>query len=143
MERALGGANGFFLPKMAAATAGTLGGLGLLLALVGVYGVLSYTVSRRQHEIGTRMALGAQPSSIFGLVLSQAAVLVGSGVAIGLMLALAGTRILTRLLLGVSPYDPLTYAAVAALLIASAFIACYIPARRAVCLDPMHTLRHE
>jgi putative ABC transport system permease protein len=143
MEKSLMGANGFFLYKMGAAFAGTLGALGLLLAVVGVYGVVSYNAANRTHEIGIRMALGALPGGVFGLVLRQAAILVGAGVGIGLLAALGVTKFLTSLLVGVSSYDPLTFAVVALLLIAAAFLACYIPARRAMHLDPLVALRYE
>jgi putative ABC transport system permease protein len=143
MEQAVAGANGYFMFKVGAAFAGSLGALALLLAVVGVYGVVSYAASQRKREIGIRMALGAQRQSIFALVIRQAAVLVGSGVAVGALAALAVTRILASLLFGVHSYDPLTYAGVAALLMAAALIACYIPARRAVRVDPMVALRYE
>jgi predicted permease len=143
MERSLMGANGFFIFKMGAALAGTLGALGLLLAVVGVYGVVSYNATRRTHEIGVRMALGALPRNVFGLVLSQAAILVGAGIAIGLVAALAMTRFLASFLVGVTSYDPTTFVTVAFLLTVAAFVACYIPARRAMCTDPMEALRYE
>jgi predicted permease len=143
MDKSLNGANGFFLFKVGAAFAGTLGGLGLLLAVVGVYGVVSYTASRRTHEIGVRMALGANPWKIFAMVLKQAIVLVGAGVGIGLVAALAVTHLLTSLLVGVSSYDPLTYISVAALLVIVALVACYIPAHRATRIDPCIALRYE
>jgi predicted permease len=143
MERSLQGANGFFLFQLGAAVGGALGGLGLLLAVVGVYGVVSYTASRRRNEIGIRMALGAQPGRIFGLVVRQGAILVGGGICVGLLAALAVTQLLVSLLVGVKPYDPLTYASVAALLLTAALVACYIPAHRAIRVDPMHALRHE
>jgi len=143
MERSLAGANGFFLFKMGAAFAGTLGALGLVLAVVGVYGVVSYNAASRTHEIGVRMALGAQPGSVFGLVLRQAAILVGAGVGIGLLAALGITKFLASLLVGVGSYDPLTLATVAFLLILTAFVACYIPAHRAMRVDPMEALRYE
>jgi putative ABC transport system permease protein len=114
-----------------------------LLAVVGVYGVVSYTASRRRNEIGIRMALGAQPGRIFGLVVRQGAILVGGGICVGLLAALAVTQLLVSLLVGVKPYDPLTYASVAALLLTAALVACYIPAHRAIRVDPMHALRHE
>jgi predicted permease len=143
MERSLMGANGFFIFKMGAALAGTLGALGLLLAVVGVYGVVSYNAARRTHEIGVRIALGARPSNVFRLVLSQAAILVGAGIAIGLLAALAMTKLLATFLVGVTSYDPITFATVSVLLILSAFIACYIPAHRAMRVDPMEALRYE
>src|SRR5262249_26751669 len=134
---------GFFLYKMGAAFAGTLGALGLVLAVVGVYGVVSQNASSRIHEIGVRMALGAQPGSVFTLVLGQAAVLVGTGIAIGLLAALGIGKLLSSLLLNVSSNDPLTFTLVALLLIVAAFLACYIPARRAMQVDPMEALRYE
>jgi predicted permease len=143
MEKSLMGANGFFLYKMGAAFAGTLGALGLLLAVVGVYGVVSYNAARRTHEIGVRIALGARPGNVLSLVLRQASILVGAGIAIGLVAALAITKFLASFLVGVTSYDPVTFAAVAALLSLSAFIACYIPARRAMRVDPMVALRYE
>jgi predicted permease len=143
MEKSLMGVNGFFLYKMGAAFAGTLGALGLLLAVVGVYGVVSYNAARRTHEIGVRMALGAKPGNVFSLVLRQAAILVGAGIAIGLVAALAVTKFLSSFLVGVRSNDPITFATVAILLIVSAFIACYIPAHRAMRVDPMEALRYE
>ncbi|HUL17055.1 MAG TPA: ABC transporter permease [Terriglobales bacterium] len=143
MERSLSGANGYFLFRMGATFAGVLGGLGLLLAVVGVYGVVSFTASRRTHEIGVRMALGAKPVSIFGLVLRQAIILVGAGVGIGLFGALGVSRLLSSLLVGVNSYDPLTYFGVSALLVTVAMIACYLPAFRATRVDPSVALRYE
>ncbi len=143
MEKSLMGANGFFIFKMGAALAGTLGALGLLLAVVGVYGVVSFNAARRTHEIGVRMALGAKPANVFSLVLRQAAILVGAGIAIGLLAALAVTKLLASFLVGVTSYDPITFATVAVLLILSAFIACYLPAHRAMRVDPMEALRYE
>ena len=143
MDQAMQGANGYFLFKMGAGFTGVLGGLGLLLAVVGVYGVVSFTAGRRRHEIGIRMALGAQRGSVFGLVIRQAATLVCAGVGIGLVAALTCTRILASLLVDVSSYDPVTYASVAVLLLAAALLACYIPARRAMKVDPMVALRYE
>ena len=143
MQRSMNGANGFFLYQVGAAFAGTLGGLGLLLAVVGVYGVVSYTASRRTHEIGVRMALGAQRSSIFGLVLRQAVILVGSGVVLGLLAALFVMRFLSSLLVGVTSTDPVTFFSVGGLLVAVALLACYLPAYRAARVHPSIALRYE
>ena len=143
MEKSLTGANGFFLFNMGAAFAGALGGLGLLLAVVGVYGVVSYTASRRTHEIGVRMALGAHPLSILGLVLRQAVYLVGTGVGFGLLAALGITRLIASLLVNVKSYDPFTFLSVAGLLVAVALGACYLPAYRATRVDPSIALRYE
>jgi hypothetical protein len=143
MEQAVAGANGYFLFKVGAGFAASLGALGLLLAVVGVYGVVSYAASQRQHEIGIRMALGAQPRSVLGLVVRQAVVLVGAGVGVGVLAALGVSRILVTLLVGVTSYDPVTFASVSALMVAVALVACYIPAYRAAHVDPMVALRHE
>jgi predicted permease len=143
MDQAMSGANGYFLFKLGAGFAGALGGLGLLLAAVGVYGVVSYGASRRRHEIGIRMALGARPIKVFGLVIRQAVVVVGAGIGIGILAALAVSRLLVSLLIGVPSYDPLTFAAVAGVLLAVALLACYLPAHRAARVDPMIALRQE
>jgi putative ABC transport system permease protein len=143
MERAMGGANGYFLFEVGAAFAASLGALGLLLAVVGVYGVVSYAASQRQHEIGIRMALGAPRGSVLGLVIHQAVVLVGAGIAAGVLAALGVSRILVSLLLGVPAYDPVTFVSVSALMLAVALVACYAPARRASRVDPMVALRYE
>jgi len=110
---------------------------------VGVYGVVSYSASQRRHEIGIRMALGAQPSSVLGLVVCQALILVGTGVGLGVLAALAVSRVLASLLVGVPSYDPFTFICVSALMLAVALGACYIPARRAAKVDPMVALRYE
>jgi predicted permease len=143
MERSLMGANGFFLFKMGAGLAGILGGLGLLLAVVGVYGVVSNHVASRTHEIGVRMALGAQPASVFALVLRHASILVGAGILIGLFAALAVTKFISSFLVGVTSYDPITFLGVATLLLAAAFLASYVPAHRAMRVHPMEALRYE
>ena len=143
MDKSLNGAKGFFVLKLGAAFACTQGGLGLLLAVVGVYGVVSFTASRRTHEIGVRMALGAKPWGIFMMVLRQAIVLVGAGVGIGLVAALAVTQLLSSMLVDVSSYDPLTYISVAAVLVVVALVACYVPAWRATRVDPCIALRYE
>lgn len=122
---------------------GAFGILALILAAVGVYGVLAYTTRQRTHEIGIRMALGAEPRAVFGLVLRQGAILAFLGIAIGLGASFVLTQALSSQLFGVSATDPLTYTAVAVLLLIVALVACYIPARRAMRTDPMIALRYE
>jgi ABC-type antimicrobial peptide transport system permease subunit len=115
----------------------------LLLAALGIYGVMAYAVARRTREIGIRMALGAQRANVLVMILGQGMKLVAFGVAIGLAASLALTRFMTSLLYDVKPTDPLTYAAVALLLISIALAANLAPARRAVSVDPTVSLRHE
>ncbi|HME00015.1 MAG TPA: ABC transporter permease [Terriglobia bacterium] len=143
MEQSLGGINGFFAFRMGATLAALMGLVGLTLAAVGVYGVVSYSAEQRTHEIGIRMALGAERHDILRLVLRQGMALVMAGVLSGLVASWALTRTVARLLVGVSATDPLTYVSVALLLAAIALWACYVPARRATRLDPMAALRYE
>jgi len=119
------------------------GMLALFLACIGVYGTMAYRVSRRTHEIGVRMALGAQRADVLRLITGECLMLVGIGVLVGVPLALASTRVIASQLFEVRPSDPLTFAAVTALLVLVALAACYIPARRAMRVDPMVALRYE
>ena len=142
MVRAIDTLNGLLIFQLGAVLVGTLGGLGLVLSVIGVYGVLSYSVGKRSQEIAIRIALGAEPRSIMAMVLRQGAVLVGIGLAIGIGVALAISKAI-RDLLTVSPNDPLTYLTMTSALIPVALVACYLPARRTTRVDPMQALRHE
>jgi putative ABC transport system permease protein len=122
---------------------GTFAALALALAMVGIYGVLAFSVSRRRHEIGVRLALGALPRQILALIVWQGMRLVLVGTAIGILAAVALTRFMSTMLFGVNSTDPLTFACVALLLAAVALAASYVPARRATEVDPMIALRHE
>jgi ABC-type antimicrobial peptide transport system permease subunit len=119
------------------------GGMALLLGIVGLYGVIAYSVSQRTHELGIRMALGAQKSNVLRLVLAEGMKLALIGVCLGIASASAVTRFLTTLLYGVKPNDPLTFIAVALLLIAVTLLASYFPALRAAKVDPIAALRYE
>src|SRR5829696_8724120 len=129
--------------RTGAAVLGVFGLLGLVLAAIGIYGVMSYSVSRRTREIGLRMALGAETRDVIQLILKQGMGLTLIGTIIGLMLAAAVTRLLTSLLYGVTATDPATYAGVVLFVIGVAVLACYLPARRATKVDPMMALRCE
>jgi hypothetical protein len=134
---------GLIPQRIAAAVAGSLGILALLLAAIGIYGVTSYAVSSRTREIGIRMALGADRGRVVRLIVRQAFVLAALGVAAGLLLAAAGARVLESLLFGVRALDPLTFAGACTLFIVITGLACLFPARRAAAVDPMTALRNE
>jgi putative ABC transport system permease protein len=122
---------------------GVFAGVALLLATVGLSGVLAFTVAQRTREIGIRMALGAQGGDVLRMILRQGMALTLTGVGVGIGIALASTRILGRFLYGIAPTDAGTFAALALLLVAVALAACFIPARRAMKVDPMVALRYE
>jgi predicted permease len=122
---------------------GVFAALALLLSSIGIYGVISYVVGQRTHEIGIRMALGAQRSHVLRLMLGEGMKMALVGVAIGIAAALGLTQLMTKMLFGVSAADPITFCAVAFILTSVALTACYIPARRAMRVDPMVALRYE
>jgi predicted permease len=132
-----------YLHRSSAWLAGGFAGLALLLGIVGLYGVIAYSVSQRTREIGIRMALGAQRSSVVQLILKQAGRLVIAGIAAGLLCSLAAAIVMRNLLFGVRPWDLSTFIAVALVLAGCALLASYIPARRAAKVDPMVALRYE
>jgi putative ABC transport system permease protein len=134
---------GYLMFHIGTVQAGGMGLLGLLLSVVGVYGVVSYGASLRTREMGIRLALGAQPRNVRALVLRQGTALVVTGIVCGLLLAAVVTRALARFFVLVGTLDVPTFAAVTVLLAAIALVACYLPARRAMRVDPMVALRHE
>jgi putative ABC transport system permease protein len=134
---------GLWAPRMGAALLSIFGGLALALAMIGVYGVMSYSVTQRAQEIGIRMALGAQRRSVLLMVLRQGMALALVGAALGVTAALFLGQAISTLLFGISGRDPLTLAGVTAALSAVALIACYVPARRATRVDPLVALRYE
>jgi ABC-type antimicrobial peptide transport system permease subunit len=132
-----------FLPRLAGTLFGIFGFTGLALAVVGLYGVMSYSVSRRTREIGIRLALGAQTSAVHRLIVGQGMLLACIALAIGLPIAFALAKFATSILYGVRPHDAVTFTIVPLFLVATALMACWIPARRAARVDPLAALRCE
>jgi putative ABC transport system permease protein len=142
MSEALNTLNGLLIFQIGAVLAAALGILGLILALVGVYGVISFAASQKTHEIGVRIALGAQRWDVLKMIFGQGLPIVGVGLALGLTAVFAASSVMGQFLV-VSATDPLTYISVSAILAFVALLACYIPARRAMRVDPMVALRYE
>jgi putative ABC transport system permease protein len=130
-------------PRLRTALIGSFAALALILAMIGIGGVVAWSVSQRTNEIGIRMALGARPSDVMAMIARQAFAMIGTGQLIGLVGAFALTRVLSTFLFGVSPEDPLTFGAVVVLLAAVALFACVLAARRALRIDPVEALRLE
>jgi putative ABC transport system permease protein len=130
-------------PAATASLLVTMAGLALVLGSIGVYGVLSFLVSRRTRDLGIRIALGAQRRDLFWLVIREGGTLCGAGLVIGFAGALAATRLMSSELYGISPTDPLTYAAVGIVVSLVTMMACYVPTRRAMAVDPLMVLRDQ
>jgi ABC-type antimicrobial peptide transport system permease subunit len=134
---------GLWIVRLGAVLFGVFGGIALLLAVVGVYGVKAYAVACRTREIGIRMALGAHRGDVFGLIMRQGAMQTGLAVVFGLLLALAVGRVLSQILYEVSPNDPFALLAASVMLTAASLLACFFPAHRATKVTPMTALRTE
>jgi putative ABC transport system permease protein len=130
-------------PRLSATLAGPAGLLAALIAAIGLYGVMAYSVSRRTQEIGIRVAIGASPGAVLRLVARQGFVLAGIGIAIGLVVAFLSSSLVSILLFGITPTDPIVFVGVPLLLAVVAAVASYIPARRALKIDPLVALRQE
>jgi predicted permease len=143
LKQELEGINGYLFFHLGAQLTAAMGILGLTLAVVGVYSVVSYAAVQRTHEIGIRMALGATRQDILRMVLGQSLIVIGAGIVIGLGAAFAGTRLLASLLVGVSSNDPATFIVVVVTLAVVALLACWLPARRATHVSPLVALRYE
>jgi len=136
-------ANSLYAARMGAILLAVFGGLALVLASIGLYGVMSFAVSRRTREMGIRVALGARPGDVFRLVLRQGMTLVVAGLVLGLIAGVIVTRLLESFLYGVSTTDALTFVAIPVLLTLVALLACYLPARKAMKVEPLVALRYE
>ena len=142
MRQSLYTLNGLLLFQIGATMTGIMGGLGLTLAVIGLYGVVSYAVSRRIHEIGLRMALGASRGGVFRMIYRQSLATIAAGLGIGLALALLAAKAVGQFVV-VSAWDPMTFATVAAVLALAALGSCYAPAHRAMTVEPMVALRED
>jgi predicted permease len=143
MQQTVRGLGGLFVFRLAASLAAALGLLGLTLAVIGVYGIVSYGMAQRTHEMGIRVALGANRNDILKLALGSGFALISAGVALGVVSAWALTHAMSKLLIGVTGTDPATYAVAVAVISAVALLASWVPARRATRVDPLVALRYE
>jgi putative ABC transport system permease protein len=130
-------------PRLQGLLLGLFGGLAVVLVAVGIYGLISYSVAQRTNEIGIRMALGADRFAVLRMVLSQALLLAGIGLIVGLICAAVFTRVLQSMLFGVKPTDPVIFTVILAFLLAVVFLASYVPARRATKVEPVEALRYQ
>jgi predicted lysophospholipase L1 biosynthesis ABC-type transport system permease subunit len=142
MRQSLYTLNGLLIFQIGASVATIMGGLGLTLAVIGLYGVVSYAVSRRVHEIGLRMALGASRGMVFRMIYRQSVVIVAAGLGVGLAIALAMARTVSAFVV-VNVWDPVTYLSICTMLALAALASCYFPARRAMAVEPMVALRQD